>query len=431
MNKTIRLFQPDPYLKTCDSKVAAVITGKSEIAALGGYKEETSACLVLDQTVFFPEGGGQPSDLGHIIGEAGEFELLYVFEKDGIIYHQVKTDLGDGKDLSEQSLSAMTGTAVHCVLDWDRRFSHMQRHCGEHILSAVFYDLYGGVNRGFHMGADYMTIDINFEENSEFTNMADEMAEKVEWEANRMVWDNLPVTTRYFKHRSAAENLPMRKVLTIEEDIVLVCVGDESRASGCVACCGTHPAATGEVGLIKLYRWENYKGMVRITFDAGSKALENCRTEAALVKDLCKHYSSDGQTLMEKVRLREQKNGEIRQELYELKQAYLAERTREFGEDLIGSGNVLVKKYELLKADDLLALGKLLPDLSGKLAALVSVKDNTAILFSEGTPDCNKIVKDNAGVWRGKGGGRANNARAMFPSAEDLDCFLDFIQKAY
>ncbi len=431
MQKTIRLFQNDPYQKDCDSCVMAIVTDAAEIAALGGSREQGTACLILDRTIFFPEGGGQPPDLGRIIGEAHAFELLHVFEKDEIIYHQFSINTEDKPACTAASLSALIGTTLHCELDWNRRFSHMQRHCGEHILSAAFYELFGGVNRGFHMGADYMTIDISLEENPEFTQMTDDMVQAAEWESNRMIWDNLPVTIRYYKHKEEAEGLPMRKALTLEEDIVLVCVGDENKAAGCVACCGTHPERTGEVGLIKLYRWENYKGMARITFDAGSKAFENCRAEAGLIKSLCKHYSSDGETLMEKIRLREQKNNEIRQELYGLKQAFLAERAREIDEELAASGSVLVKKYELLKTDDLLALSKLLPQLSGNLVALVSTKESTIILLSGGTPDCNKIVKDNAAVWRGKGGGRPNSARAMFPGAEDLDCFLDYIQKAY
>ena len=223
----------------------------------------------------------------------------------------------------------------------------------------------------------------------------------------------------------------MRKALAIEEDIVLVCVGDESKAAGCVACCGTHPRRTGEVGLIKIYRWDNYKGMTRITFDAGPNALENCRSEADLIKSLCRHYSADAETLMAKIQLREQKNGEVRQELYELKQAYLTEKAQEIREKLAEFNGVLIEKYELLKTDDLLALSKLLPELSGKLLSLVSVKENTLLLLSGGMPDCNKIIKDNAAVWRGKGGGRANSARVMFPTAEDMGCFLDYIKKAY
>ena len=431
MDKTIRLYQQDPYLKSCDSKVVAVITDEAEITKLGGIQEKDTFCLVLDQTVFFPEGGGQSSDLGQISGEPGTFELVYAFEKDNIVYHQLKIDSGSDFATARETLKEMAGTAVQCRLDWDRRFSHMQRHCGEHILSAVFYELYGGVNRGFHMGADYMTIDINLEENPEFTKMTDEMMSRAEWEANRMVWDNLPVTTRYFKSREEAEGLPMRKALNIDEDIVLVCVGDENKAAGCVACCGTHPHRTGEVGLIKIYRWDNYKGMTRITFDAGPNALENCRIEADLIKSLCRHYSADLDTLMDKIHLREQKSGEIRQELYELKQAYLAEKAQKISEALDGPHSVLIEKYELLKTDDLFALSKLLPELSQKLVSLVSLKENTLLLLSGGAPDCNKIIKDNAGVWGGKGGGRPNSARVMFPTAEEMDYFLEFIKKAY
>ncbi len=411
MNTTIRLYQQDPYLRSCESKVLSVDLKKS--------------CITLDRTVFFPEGGGQPSDMGIISGAFGNLEIEHVFELDGIVYHQFKNGTSYTVD------TEIVGSTVTCHLDWNRRFVHMQRHCGEHILSAAFYELFGGVNRGFHMGADYMTIDISLEENPDFTQMTDEMMRLAELESNRMVWDNLPVTTRYFKHRHEADGLPMRKALNVEEDIVLVCVGDESKAAGCVACCGTHPRTTGQVGLIKLFRWENYKGMIRITFDAGPNALANCRMEADIIKDLCVQFSSDEKNLMEKIQQREQRNREIRQELYEIKQAYLRGKANDIIERFSDPAGVISVKYELLKADDLLAMAKMLSDIKNKLIALISVKESTLILLSDGQPDCNKIVKDNAQVWRGKGGGRANNARAMFPSMEELDCFLDYIHKAY
>jgi alanyl-tRNA synthetase len=394
----------------------------------------------LDRTVFFPEGGGQPSDKGLITIEIRDhkggahketIQVFYVFENNDVVYHQIEPMVpGDGA-LDIDRLSDLIGSSVYCQLNWEQRFSHMQRHCGEHILSAVFYDLYGGVNRGFHMGDDYMTIDISLEENPDFETITEDMMLKVEIESNKMIWDNLPVTTRYFKHKSDALDLPMRKNLTIEENIILVCVGDEGKASGCVACCGTHPAHTGEVGLIKLYRWENYKGMTRITFDAGYNAYKNMRAEADIVKDLSLRYSSDDKNLLEKINHKEQKNSETRQELYQIKQAYLKEKALSLTEDLSISGKVVFSRYDILKAEDLLAMSKLLPDLKGKLLALTSLTEKTIILLSDGNPDCNKIVKDNAIVWRGKGGGRANNARAMFPTIEDLDCFLDYIQKAY
>lgn len=429
MDKTIKLYQQDVYMREWNSFVLAAITEAEEIKALGGIEVENSFCLIFDKTAFFPEGGGQPSDKGFILKES---PVIYVFEKEGIVYHQIKFGPKDFPSTNIDQISKLVGTSVTCRLDWSYRFSNMQRHCGEHILSAVFYDLYGGVNRGFHMGEDYMTIDINLEEKPEFTQFTDEMMLQAEWEANHMIWDNLPVSVRFFDKREDAENIPMRKALAIDEDIILVCVGDESNPAGCVACCGTHPHTTGEVGLIKLYRWENYKGMTRITFDAGSNALTNFRDMSDIFKNLCLRYSADPHSLIDKINREEQKNKQIRQELYELKKIIIAERAKEVIKALDENEHkTIIREYMNLKTDDLLALGRLLPENMPHLIVLISPTENTVLLFSGGTQDCGKIVKDNAGVWGGKGGGRAKNARAMFPSNQNLNCFIDFLQKAY
>lgn len=443
MNNTVKLYQQDVYLRECESIVQAVITDPEEIKRLGGIEKEGSLCLVLDKTVFFPEGGGQPCDTGYVFNESLVF---YVFEKDGIVYHQVIISPEDLPNRETNGFACeLSGRFVKCRINWQQRFSNMQRHCGEHILSAVFYELYGGVNRGFHMGSDYMTIDINLEENPEYTKLTDDMMLKAELEANRMIWDNQKVTVRYFEKREDAENLPMRKALAVEEDIILVCVGDESKPAGCVACCGTHPATTGEVGLIKLYKWESYKGMTRITFDAGQNALAYCRDISDIIKTLCKRFSSDSGSLIDRIIAQEQKNNDVRQEYYELKKTYLEDQIEEILESIQklpqdkhveftggkAVGKVLVREYPVLKTDDLLLLGRRLLSIQSHLIALISTGENTVVLINGGHFDCGRIVKDNAHVWRGKGGGRADNARVMFPSRQDLDCFIEYLKKAY
>ena len=425
MDITIKLFQKNVYQKQCESLVLSTITNPAEIKSLGGIEEKSSFCFVLNQTVFFPEGGGQSCDIGLI---ENEWNVIYVFEKENIIYHQIRLN----EEQTLEKAKAMVGHIVSCNLNWPHRFSNMQRHCGEHILSAVFYDLYGGVNRGFHMGDDYMTIDISLEEKPEIFQLTDEMMDKAEWKANQLIWDNLPVSTRYFDRREDAEHLPMRKALTIDEDIILVCIGDENNAAGCVACCGTHPKVTGEVGLIKLYKWENYKGMIRITFDAGANALANYQEQAAINKALCRHYSTDLDSLVGKIDLQEQKNKEIRHELYELKKVFIEERRDEILNSIQdNSGETFIRTYPNLKTDDLLALSRILPDKLQNLVVLVSTIENTVILNCSGSHDCGKIVRDNAGVWGGKGGGKAHSARAMFSSRQNLDCFIDFLRKAF
>lgn len=424
MDKTVRLFQENVYQEKCESEVLAVIHDPVEILSLGGAKEDGSFCIILDQTVFFPEGGGQTSDVGII---SPGLAVFFVFESDGMIYHQVRSE---GKPPEP-------GSRLYCQIDWSHRFLMMQRHNGEHILSAVLYRLYGGINRGFHMGSDFMTIDIALPEDSPISQLSDEQIKLVEWESNRMVWSNLPVRTRFFNTKEEAEQLPMRKVLSIEKDITLVSIGDYEDPAGCVACCGTHPHATGEVGLIKVYKWEAYKGMTRITFDAGAKALDICREEGVLVKNLTKRYSADRSSLMEKIVLQEEKNKQVRQELFELKKVYLEERSEEilksFPDLAKDKKNVLIREYPILKVDDLLTIARLIPkSLSGStLLALISTIELTVILVSDGRVDLGKLVKDNAGVWNGKGGGKADQARALFPSRQDLDCFLDYLMKSY
>ena len=156
---TIRLFKENVYKKEAE----AVITSLSW--------QEGKFILTLDQTIFFPEGGGQTCDLGTIAG----FEVSDVSEHDGDIYHTV---IVPKEKESEAKAVLCEGSCVKLVLDWARRFDNMQRHCGEHILTGIFFREWGGINRGFHMGQDYMTIDISLEEGAK--------AESITWEINSL-----------------------------------------------------------------------------------------------------------------------------------------------------------------------------------------------------------------------------------------------------
>ena len=202
---TIKLYQQDVYQQQCQAVVKAV-------------DQDT---VLLDQTIFFPTGGGQSCDLGTIDG----LEVTEVYEKDDLVYHRLSVPP-----------AFQEGMQVHCRIDWDRRFDNMQRHCGEHILSGICYQLFGGINRGFHMGQDYMTVDIALEENPEIKEITWEMAKEAELAANQVIWSNAPVTVRHFETREEAEKMPLRKALAIDEEISIVCVGDVKNASDCVAC---------------------------------------------------------------------------------------------------------------------------------------------------------------------------------------------------
>ncbi len=405
---TRKLFQEDVYKKENESTVAEVRgTGTTEDPFL----------LVLDETIFFPTGGGQPCDLGTI----NDVPLSEVFEKDGEIFHKLAPSPEDAPGLPK---NWKAGDKAVCKLDWNRRFEHMQRHCGEHILSGIFFRETGGVNRGFHMGNGYMTIDIDI------PGIAWEQAQRIETLTNEVIWSNVPVTTRYYETRSEAEKLPLRKALAVDEDISIVCVGDESNPADCVACCGTHPNTSGQVGLLKIFKLENYKGMTRVYFNAGAGALADYQNKHRILAELNQKFSSDDNDLLDKMKAQEEKNKEVRQELYLMKNTFIAKAADEISEN--SEPGLVIREYPYFNVNDLLAIAKALAQRSvGFLAVLISTRENIVILASDGKHDCGKIVKDNAQVWRGKGGGNAAGARAMFPSREDLDCFVSFIRQAY
>ena len=153
---TIKLFQQDVYMKECSSVVADVIYEESDAERHPGLKwkkDGKSALIVLDQTVFFPTGGGQSCDIGTIAG----LEVTDVFDIGETIFHKValpETCEGGAED-AKSALPEKGGT-VNCAIDWAHRFDNMQRHCGEHMLSGTMNSLFGGVNKGFHMGYDYL-----------------------------------------------------------------------------------------------------------------------------------------------------------------------------------------------------------------------------------------------------------------------------------
>jgi len=420
---TRKLYQEDVYKKECESTVVDI---------QGSGTAGAPFVLVLDETIFFPTGGGQPCDLGTIDG----IPLTEVYEKDGVVFHKLLPFSQENQDQTSIAKWKVGGRAS-CVLDWERRFEHMQRHCGEHILSGIFFRECGGVNRGFHMGSGYMTIDIDL------PGITWEEAQRIETMTNEVIWANVPVTTRYYEDRAEAEKLPLRKALTVDEDISIVSVGDESNPADCVACCGTHPSTSGQVGLLKVLKLENYKGMTRVYFKAGREALIDYQNKHRVLSELHVKYSSDDNDLLVKMNVQDEKNKEVRQELNLMKNTLIGKAIDEILSNYgtaelkkeghrISSPWLLIREYPYFQVNNLLTISKALTEkLAGPkpLIALVSTRENIVILATSGKHDCGKIVKDNAHVWRGKGGGNAAGARVMFPSRDDLDCFITFVSQ--
>lgn len=232
---TVKLFENNSLLKECTATVTACT------------EKEGQYLVELDQTVFFPEGGGQLSDKGKINEEV----VSHVSEKDGHIYHECDKPLE-------------VGTEVKAVLDWRVRLDRMQQHLGEHLLSYACWKLFKANNIGFHMNEDDVFIDLDKE-------LTEEELLKAELYTNEIIWENRPVHISYMDSTEAVKlKDKMRKFNSkLTGTLRIVSVED---ADICT-CCGTHPPFTGMLGSVKVIRHEKHKGGCRVEFVCGSRAL--------------------------------------------------------------------------------------------------------------------------------------------------------------
>ena len=219
---------------------------------LAEFTAQVTACeqtekgweIQLDATAFYPEGGGQACDLGHL----GEASVLDVRERDDAIIH-----------LCDQPLEI--GATVFCRLDYARRFDLMQQHSGEHIISGIIHEKYGYHNVGFHMGPNMITIDFDGP-------IPTEDLPGIELRANEAVWQNLPLHIWY----PSEEELPTvgyRSKRALPWPVRVVEIPGYDKC----ACCGTHVAFTGEIGVIKLFSVIKFHDGVRMEMACGKRAL--------------------------------------------------------------------------------------------------------------------------------------------------------------
>ena len=197
----------------------------------------------LNQTAFYPEGGGQPADHGTL----GSAHVTDVHEKGGVIFHTC--------DRAVETGSTVTGT-----LDWARRFDHMQQHSGEHICSGLICARYGCDNVRFHMGAESVTIDFN-------ADIPWEELLEIEAAANRYIYEDHAIDIQL--HRGAElDAIDYRSKKPLEGDVRIVTFP----GADCCACCGTHVMRSGQVGIVKFLSVQKFREGVRIELLCGGRA---------------------------------------------------------------------------------------------------------------------------------------------------------------
>ena len=256
---TIKLFDQDAYAADFSAAVlVAERTVKQEKKGKKGKKEIVIWQLVLDRTLFFPEEGGQTPDTGTIEG----FPVIDVQLEGSVIRHTVLDNRTEEavKEDGENPLFS-PGQTIRGVIDFAHRFSNMQNHSGEHILSGLVHGRFGYDNVGFHLSDNTVTLDFNGP-------LTDEDILWLEQAANRVVWDNREIRG-WYPDPEELRNLSYRSKKEIDGPLRLV----EIPGVDMCACCAPHVRRTGEIGLIKVIRTLRERSGIRLTILCGSRAL--------------------------------------------------------------------------------------------------------------------------------------------------------------
>lgn len=378
---TAKLFYEDAYIKEFSASVLSC-------EFLNG-----SYAVILDKTAFFPEGGGQKADCGFI----GDAQVFDVREADGEIIHYTKNAL-------------TVGSVYECKIDWETRFSRMQNHSGEHIVSGVVHKLFGYDNVGFHMDNDCVTVDFNGELNRE-------QLDFIEDSANFAVFKNYKIICRF----PSADELPKldyRSKLDLTENVRLV----EIENTDLCACCAPHVNFTGEIGIIKILDFMRHRGGVRLIMKCGQKALLDYRRKYKSVHELSGILSAKQGEVTSAVQRLLNELDSVKSEYSAFKMS-VAENDRS---NLISNGECsffITNCYDTDMMRDLVNFGMS----NHKLCAVFSGDDESGYSYTVGssTLDMKNIAKTVNTSLCGRGGGKDTLIQGkVSASAKQIGDFL-------
>lgn len=392
-----RLYYQNPYLKEF---TAAVVERGSEA--------DGTFYIVLDQTAFYPTGGGQPCDLGTI----NDCEVIDVEEVDRQIRHRLRSALPVEVD------------SVIGKIDWDRRFDHMQQHTGQHILSAAFEQLFQVATDGFHLGRERVTIDLVTGE------LTEEMIRQAVFLANRIAYENRPIAASFMEPEQLAQ-LPLSKPPSVTENIRIVTIEDFDYNP----CGGTHPARTGEAGPIQIIGWERSKGNIRVSFVCGLRVANEYHTKHTILQQLTRLTSSLENELPDHVAKLMAERKELEKTVVELQGRLLEAEAKELLEqrETHGEWQLILIPFKNRPMADLQKLAQLLvAPLPKGIAILVSQGPKTQMVFARGAQVAlamNGLLQEALRLVDGKGGGQPAIAQGGGSSSLSADELLVHIRQ--
>lgn len=378
---TERLYYDDSHLTEFDARVLAVEASR-----------DGRTVVKLDRTAFYPTGGGQPTDTGTL----GGARVVECIDEEEEVLHLV------------EGQAPQAGQLVRGCIDWARRLDHIQQHTGQHILSQAFVELFGAETRSFRMMEKVSEIDVALDAPT------DERIEEAVSLANRIVWEDRPVRIRQVTPTEAAA-LPLRKDSEREGELRII----EIENFDFSPCGGTHAARTGEVGLLAARSWERAKGLVRLQFVAGARALADYRLANRTARQVAALFSIARDEAALAVSRLQEENKQLARRLRALEETTARVEAAELLAQATPRSNdgarLVTQTFEGRDADSLKRLAQAVVAHPRTIALLASRDTSEArLVFARSedlTDDMNALVRTACQMLGGRGGGRPHIAQ--------------------
>jgi alanyl-tRNA synthetase len=397
MPSTERLYYADSHLIEFSARVVDVTERVSGWAA-----------VVLDRTAFYPTGGGQPSDTGTLNGSR---VVECIDDGENGVLHVV------------QGLSPTIGTVVKGRIDWPRRLDHIQQHTGQHILSQAFVALFKAPTRSFRVLDQSCEIDVDL------TNPTTDLIERAVELANNVIWEDRQITTRNVTSEEASL-LPLRKDPARDGELRLI----EIAGFDLTPCGGTHAFRTGEVGMIAVRSWERAKGLTRIEFVAGVRALADYRRANRSAREIAAMFSTGRDDAPHLAAHMMEENKDLHRRVRALEEiAAEVEAKRLFIESVPNAQGirVIVKIFDGSDAEVLKKLAHALMANAHTIALLASRDKDTVRLVFARSPDTsanmNELMRTACALLDGRGGGKPEMAQGGGKNVDKLDETLNAV----
>ena len=377
---TEKLFYQDQTVKSFEATIVKYDTD-----------EKGKKYVVLDQTHFYPTGGGQPHDIGYLNNE----RVVDVEEVNGEVRHYTESGV------------FTIGEKVKATIDWEHRFDHMQQHCGQHILSAAFAHLFTYQTISFHLGKETCTIDLETISVSE-----DELSE-AEKLANEIILEDRLIETKWITEKEIHQ-YPLRKAPSVKENIRLVVIPDFDYN----ACGGTHPTSTGKVSSLKILGIEKQKKHVRIQFIAGKRVLNQFNRKNNITKQLTQLLNTPEERLVETAQTLLNNTKQLENKLEVCEDTILSLESMKLlqSKEIRNNIHVVHALYEDKTMKSIQKLGKLLSEQDVDILAILVIKNEDKYQFvcSKGRNvpfNMNLLIKNVLPLIDGKGGGSETMAQ--------------------